>query len=96
MSKNKRLKQKILKEYLIINWLLFIIGSILSITGIYKFLFLRPSIGINARYLQPSISNGGVMIIAGLALVLALVYRIVKKAKVLKDTLDLEKEEELH
>ncbi len=96
MSKNKRLKQKILKEYLIINWLLFIIGSVLSITGIYKFLFLRPSIGINARYLQPSISNGGVMIIAGLALVLALVYRIVKKAKVLKDTLDLEKEEELH
>ncbi|WP_199114237.1 hypothetical protein [Snuella sedimenti] len=95
MSKNRKLKKEILKEYILLNWLLSLIGVVLLFAGIYRFFFLEPSIGINARYLQPTVSNGGVMIIAGLAMVLSVIYRIRKKSRVLKDTLDLEKEKEL-
>ena len=95
MSKNKKLKKEIHKEYLLLNWLLFFIGGALLVVGIYKFIFLKPSLAVNARYLQQTVDNGGVMIIAGLAMILALIYRIKKKARVLKDTLELEKDKEL-
>ena len=84
-----RLKQ-IHQEYKTANWVIFFVGLLLFIVGLIKLIFFHPEIAVNARYLQPTIDNGGLMAIAGLVLLCCGVYRIRNKEKVIKDTFDLE------
>ena len=90
---NKHRLKEIRKENRFLNWFILCLSLVLFIVGLIKLLFHQPEIAVNARYLQPTIDNGGVMCITGFILLICSVYRFKNKDKIAKDTLDIETDE---
>ncbi|MBC3847295.1 hypothetical protein H8K90_12935 [Winogradskyella echinorum] len=90
---NRHRLKEIRKENRFLNWLILCVGLVLFIVGLIKLLFFRLEIAVNARYLQPTVDNGGVICIAGFILLICSIYRFRNKEKVIKDTFDLEKDD---
>ncbi len=93
LKQNRLRLKEIRKENRFFNWFFLCFGLVFFISGLIKLLFFPPEIAVNARYLQPTIDNGGVICIVGFILLVCSIYRFMNKEKVVKDTLDLENDE---
>ncbi|WP_299112990.1 hypothetical protein [uncultured Winogradskyella sp.] len=87
---NKHRLKQARKENQFLNWFILCFGLVLFIAGIIKFMFFKPEVAVNARYLQPVVDNGGIECIAGFILLVCSIYRFRNKEKIIKDTLNLE------
>ena len=90
---NKHQLKEIRKENRFLNWLILCLGLVFFVVGLIKLLFIKPEVVVNARYLQPTVDNGGVICIVGFILLICSIYRFKNKEKVVKDTLDIENDE---
>ncbi|WP_157663531.1 hypothetical protein [Gilvibacter sp. SZ-19] len=89
------LAKSVKKEYNQVNWFFAVIGTMLTIFGFYKFFNLNSEVVVSLRHLQPSIKNGLFTALIGLLFLVILIYRIVKKRKLLKQLIRMEQNDQI-
>jgi hypothetical protein len=74
------------------SWKFFILGAFFFVVGIYAFFFKEPNVAINLKTQQPYVANGTILLILGLGFISIGLYRIIFKAKVFKNEIEIENE----
>lgn len=80
------------KDFNFTSWKIFILGALSLAAGIYAYFFNKPYAGVNIKTQQPVISNGSILLVLGLGLLLIGLYRIIFKKKAFKSEMDIENE----
>jgi hypothetical protein len=95
MAKQKTLMQKKYKNFILYSWLFLVLGVLLFGLGIVKYAFGQPEVGVNLSKLQPTISNGSILLILGLGFFFIGLYRLLTSAKSFNTLLEIEKIEQI-
>lgn len=92
----KHLTKRLNKEIKFMTWFFLFIGLILFLVGIYKLIYTKPRLVINARYLQQVVDDGSTITFLGVIFLVLGVYRLINYNKILKMEIEIEKDKQIN